>query len=256
MPLRQGFSAGNTQSMVPQSRALPVLITRPDPQGQRFAQDLKARFGDRVVTIATPLLHPVWLEPRIPDGPFGAVVLTSETGARAAGRLRGFGLPKLAFCVGARTAAVATEEGFHPLSAEGDAQDLLQLLIAQRQHAPFLHLRGRESRGDVVEQMQAQGIPAAEAVVYAQDAAPLSPEAVAILSSPGLVAVPLFSPRTASLFRAAVAQVPVRARLALFAMSAAVAAEVQGMEAASLHVAAHPTQRDIANSMAAALFLA
>lgn len=256
MPLRQGFSAGNTQSMAPQSRALPVLITRPEPQAQRFAHDLTARFGQKLLPIITPLLRPVLLNPAFPSGPFGALILTSETGARAAGQLKAHGLPETAFCVGDRTAEVAAAEGFRPVSADGDAQDLLRLLSAHPSQAPFLHLRGRQSRGDVTKALLAQAIPAAEAVVYAQEPAPLTPEAVALLSAPGLVVVPLFSPRTAALFREALEKMEVCADLSLFAMSVAVAEEVKGIKATSLNIALHPTQRDIANSMETALFFA
>lgn len=254
LPLRQGFSAGNTRTMVPQSHGIPVLITRPEPQASRFAARLTELFGARVTPILTPLLHPVDCDASRPDGRLGALILTSEAGARAAGQRRSiWRLPKTAYCVGGRTAEVAASFGFETISADGDAADLLDLVLAHATDAPFLHLRGRDTRGDLVSHLRKFGVPAAEAVVYAQMPCPLTEAARQILGGTAPVAVPLFSPRSASLFRMAAATGR-RAPLLLFALSAAVATEVKGLEDALLWIADHPTQQEMEMGMSRVLF--
>ncbi|MDO8882806.1 MAG: uroporphyrinogen-III synthase [Pseudotabrizicola sp.] len=238
--------------MAPQSRALPVLITRPEPQASRFAHALQNRYGDQAVPILSPLLSPVFLKPKIPDAPFGAVILTSETGARAAA---GFpALPRRAYCVGDRTAEVARTAGFEAYSASGDADQLFRLLQGQADHAPFLHLRGREARGDLAARLTAANLPTKDAVVYAQEPVALSPEAIAILSAvdasgAGPVIVPLFSPRTAEVFRRALSDLPdgnnVFNRLRIAALSPAIAEVFVACPPQSLGIAEAPSLAEL-----------
>lgn len=180
--------------------AIPVLITRPEPQASRFAADLREAFGDAVIPVHTPLMEEVLLSPTLPQGPFAAVVLTSETGVRAAVQLRDAGqpLPKRAFCVGDRTAAVARAAGFDALSAAGAVADLAQLILSQPDEGPLLCLGGQDRAGDLLSLLP--GRQMANFVVYAQKERPLSAAAQAVLAAPGPVLVPLFSPRTARLF--------------------------------------------------------
>ena len=234
--------------MAPQSRALPVLITRPEPQASRFASDLRARYGDRIVPIVSPLLSLAILHPTLPTGPFGAVVLTSETGARAAAGYHD--LPKRAYCVGDRTAQVARALGFDAESAAGDVDQLFHLLRDQSDDAPFLHLRAREARGDLVARLSAAGVPAQDAVVYAQEVTDLTAEAVTVLSGPGpAVIVPLFSPRTAKIFLDALHKVPdvshTLPRLVIAALSPAISAVFAGHPARCVETAAAPSQGEL-----------
>lgn len=230
--------------MVPQSRPIPVLITRPSPQGDRFETALQARYGAAVVPVQTPLLASRFLTPMLPDGLPESVILTSETGARAAGRISQ-DLPRRAYCVGDQTAKVAREQGFATVSADGDAEALIALLLRHSDHAPFLHLRGLEARGDIVARLQAQGCTAAEAIVYHQEAQPLSAQAMAVLQQPGPVIVPLFSPRTAQVFCQAVASHSLRADLMLVAFSPAVAAELSDLPVKAMRIARHPSLAEL-----------
>lgn len=220
--------------MTPQSRALPVLLTRPEAAGDRFAADLVARFGGRVTVIASPLLEPRFLAPALPDA--AALVLTSETGVQAAARL-GVALPERAYCVGRRTADAARAAGFDALSADGDADALVALILSSGDRGPFLHLHGRDTRGDVVARIAAAGLPATGAIVYAQDPRPLSPLARALLDRAGPVVLPVFSPRTAELFAATA---PHRAALWVAALSPAVASALHGLPVARMVTAARP----------------
>ena len=233
--------------MTPQSRAIPVLLTRPAGQADRFAHDMAAAFGARVRMIQSPLMQPQDLSPVWPDLPYSAVILTSETGVAAAARLQGEGrnLPKRAYCVGDRTADVARAAGFGALSANGDAEALLTLILSSADPGPFLHLRGQEARGDIAPRLAAKGRPAHAAIVYAQTPLPLTNAARNLLSGQEPVLVPLFSPRTAQLFTDAA---PIGAPLWIVAISSATAKAVASLSPARLTIAERP---DAASMLAA-----
>jgi len=233
---RKGRDRGNTHGMVPQSRAPPVLFTRPRAQGDRFAADLRAVLGP-VAVVTSPLLRPVVLHPDRPEGgPWRGVILTSETGAAAASpHLRGWDLPVAAHCVGARTAAAAQEGGFSPDTVAPDAEALIAALRGTA--GPLLHLRGREARGDIAARLTALGTRTDEVVVYAQEAGTLTDEARALLAGAGPVLVPLFSPRTAAILAG---QGPFAAALWVAALSPAVAERAAALLPARMAVAARP----------------
>ncbi len=206
--------------MPAQSLAPTVLLTRPAAQSASFAQSLQARVeGLRV--IVSPLMVTVLHTVTLPKEPLQGVILTSQTGAEAAGRLR-TQLPDLAYCVGDRTAQVAREAGFRVQSAQGDAEALLALILREKPQA-LIHLRGREARGDLAQRLSAAGVFTQERVVYAQDAQPLSDDAVAVLSGKSPVLVPLFSPRSAEILGAAWQGLTTHAPLVVVAISQAVA---------------------------------
>ena len=88
--------------MAPQSRAYPILLTRPAAQSARFAMVLQRRFVGVNILIA-PLIEAVFLQPFVPRRDWAGVIFTSETGAMSARRIAadGTALPELAFCVAA-----------------------------------------------------------------------------------------------------------------------------------------------------------
>ncbi|GAB1478101.1 uroporphyrinogen-III synthase [Paracoccaceae bacterium] len=227
--------------MVRQSRAqsLPptILLTRPLPQSQRFARAL-AEICDLPVAIS-PLMAARALEPILPQRPFSAVILTSETGAELAGQMRG--LPRLAYCVGDRTAAIAAEQGFQAVSAEGDAQRLAALIVARNDAGPLLHLRGADSRGNLAKTLTKGGTVTDETVIYDQQPQRMTAEARALIASGQPLIVPLFSPRSARLFRQEAGQPA--GPLWLAALSPAVAEELAPLAADGLEIAERPDAR-------------
>lgn len=234
-----GSDGGNTLVMAPQSRPLPVLLTRPSDRGDRFAADLAARFGDAVVPVSSPMMAPVFLAPDWPDAPYSSLILTSETGVEAAALLRDAGraLPARAICVGDRTAQAAEAAGFAAASAQGDAEALIAMVLEGADDGPFLHLRGRDARGDIAPRLTAKGRPAHAAVVYAQDPLPLTDRARALLAGDAPVVVPLFSPRSADLLAA---QGPFTAPLLVAAISPAAAARASALRPDRLETALRP----------------
>jgi uroporphyrinogen-III synthase len=220
--------------MARQSRSPTILLTRPLAQSRRFAQELAGVTGLPVVI--SPLMAPVFLAPRLPDGPFRAVILTSETGALAAGNLRA-ALPGRAYCVGARTAEAARAAGFGAIVAGGDAAGLVATLSGADETGPLLHLRGRDSRGEIAGTLTKRRIVTHEAVIYDQQEQPLSDEAQGLLAGDAPLIVPLFSPRSAVLFAA---QAQGAKTLWLAALSPAVAAALGDLPRLGLEIAEKP----------------
>lgn len=228
--------------MATQSRAKTLLLTRPEPQASRFAALAALRLGADLRIVVSPLMAPRFLAPDLPDRAFAALVLTSETGADAARRISAAGgrLPSRAICVGDRTAQVAQAAGFQAVSAQGDAAALVRFILDRAQAGPLLYLHGKDSRGDVAGLLNSGGIETVSAIVYDQIEAFLTDEAKAVLAQPDPVLLPLFSPRTARLFAAGIAQINHRAPLWVAALSRAVAAEAQVLAPEKLEIAGNP----------------
>lgn len=191
-----------------------LLITRPALGGQRFAhQARQAGFSGRV--LFSPVIRIVACQADPP--PQATLVFTSENGVHAAGPLVG----RRAFAVGRRTAQAACAAGADCSAAGEDVNDLLAHLVQHRDLAPFAHLHGRYTTGDLVSRLQAAGITATSHIVYDQQACPPSGSARHALEQTGDVLAPLFSPRSAKLLKNEIAQHG--ANLRPFAISAAVA---------------------------------
>ena len=220
-----------------QSQPPTILLTRPLPQSLRFARML-AEVCDLPLVIS-PLMAARALAPDLPKGPFSAVILTSETGAELAGQIPG--LPRLAYCVGDRTAAIAAEHGFQAVSAAGDAERLAAMIVARQEAGSLLHLRGADSRGALAETLMKCGLETHEAVIYDQQPQPLTAEARDLIGSGQALIVPLFSPRSARLFCHAAGQPA--GPLWLAALSPAVAAELTPLAADGLELAERPDAR-------------
>ena len=222
--------------MVPQSRP-PILVTRPQPQALRFARQLRGLDWTGQV-YCSPVLEPVFLPVSLPDLPFHAVILTSETAALAARHLSG--LPKRAFCVGDRTAQAARRAGFIATSAKGDASDLLSAILQSKTAGPLLYLHGRETQGSIALDLNAAGIQVHAALVYAQNPRPLSAAVLRLIRRPGPLVLPIFSPRSAVLLAAQWQAAGARSDPWVVALSQAVADAASPLRPARLAIAAHP----------------
>jgi uroporphyrinogen-III synthase len=218
--------------------AVPVLVTRPKAEGVTFANALSQRFGPRVRPVISPLIAPRFLKPTVSPCEYAAVVFTSAQAVEGARRL-GISLPSLAWCVGRKTAAVATAAGFQAKSADGDVDALVQAILDVAPEGRILYLHGVDTRGNLLEKLNSFGIDTDVAIVYVQEPQPLTSDAHTLLISDAPLVVPLFSPRTAALFRAAL-PLNTHARLHIAAMSAAVSEALAGLPKATLAIAGHP----------------
>jgi len=226
-----------------------ILLTRPQPQSERFAEAVRARLGPGIRIAISPLMGPVF-HALTPPEDLAAVILTSETGVEAARRIvaEGQTLPRMAYCVGDHTAAQARAAGFEAISASGDAAALLALITAARPPGRLLHLRGRDSRGAVTDQLNNVGINVLESIAYSQMPLAPTPEATALLAGTDPVLVALFSARSAALF----AELPGRvAPLWIAALSPAVM--VPELSPLRLAVARHPDAAAMLDAVAGML---
>ena len=231
-----------------------ILLTRPEPGASATAAALRQVVAGAAILLS-PLMAVEYLTPKLPERSFSGVIFTSRAGVAAALRLRAAGLtlPLVAYAVGDGTAAAAREAGFQVQSAQGDAEALLALIRRDKTRGPLLHLRGREAGDTLAMALISAGIETHAAVVYAQVAQPFTPAALELLHGTGQVIVPLFSPRSATLFHQATASLAPLPRLDIIAMSGAVAAAAAAIPARHRSVAAEPTEAAMVLSVATRL---
>jgi uroporphyrinogen-III synthase len=146
-----------------------LLVTRPEPDGERTATDLRASGHD--VTLAPLLRVELVPDAELGNGPWAAILLTSANGARAiaAHKRRGelMALPVLA--AGQASAAAARSAGFPDVtSAGGDGGDLARLGAAKFAGGakPLLYLAGEERARDLGGELAPGGVQVDTAVVY------------------------------------------------------------------------------------------
>lgn len=214
-----------------------LLLTRPRPQAERFAEAFAERFGPAIRIVISPLLR---IEPQgalPPLSGYSGLVFSSRNGVQSfAGMSDDRRLP--AYCVGARTAEAARAIGLRAEFCGADADALVARLAQAPPGGRLLHLRGAHARGGIAERLSASGQPCDEAVIYDQIPQKPAPEALDLLAGEGLVLLPLFSPRSARL--AGQAMTGATAPLALASMSRAVTEAWEGPLPVLLRQAAHP----------------
>jgi uroporphyrinogen-III synthase len=180
-----------------------LLVTRPEPDGERTAAALRARGNDVMVA---PLLRVETIACELPDAPYGAVVMTSANAARAvaAHPRRGELTTRPAFTVGRQTAEAARAAGFRDVSsADGDQGDLVALLLARYAGRPqqLLYLAGEDRAGDLPGDLAAGGVLVVAVPVYRAVKVERFPAAVAAALAWGaLDGVLHFSRRTAEAY--------------------------------------------------------
>jgi uroporphyrinogen-III synthase len=224
-----------------------VVITRPEPAGERTAAALAARGHD---VWKVPLMR---IEPIAADlaGRWAAVIITSANAASAiAGNAASAALRQLPlFAVGERSAQAARQAGFADItSAGGDVRDLVQLLRERKAdaQAPLLYLAGEDRAADLIGELAAHGIAAELRVVYRAVTTPFPDELVAALEVGGDVqAVLHFSKRSADNYvagarAAGVAEQALAVRH--YCLSAQVAAPLHAVGAKRVTVAPRPQE--------------
>jgi uroporphyrinogen-III synthase len=207
-----------------------LVLTRPQADSERFLAAVEAEFGP-VKAVISPVIEVVSLAAEMPT--YDEVILTSANGVAEAARL-GVKAGTPAWCVGQRTAKLAREAGLEPISADGNADDLVDLILSQSA-GTLCHIRGVHTRGQVAARLIALGRVCKEVIAYDQRDIPPTQAALDVLAGTDPIVLPLFSPRSALLIPA-VEQAPVH----VIAMSQAVAAEVADLGADTVTVAESP----------------
>ncbi len=181
----------------------PLLLTRPRPQSEAFADVLAEALPGRFRSVIAPVMEITALPgPVVLDG-IAALVFTSANGvAQFTARTAVRRLP--AYCVGEITAEAARAAGFTAHSADGDVVALAQLVVARLrpQDGPLLHVRGIHAAGDLAGALAVHGFEVRGAPLYDQRTCPIGGEACGMLAAGEIRVVTAFSPRSARLFAA------------------------------------------------------
>ena len=135
------------------------------------------------------------------------------------------------------------------ISAGGNADALVDMLVRIRPQGALLHAHGARTQGNVTTRLRTAGIRAESKKIYEQIPVPLSDAARACLESPKPVLLPLFSPRTALLVgnQAGTAIAP----LSIAALSQPVAEAWSGPTPRQLVIAERPAAPNMLESIVA-----
>jgi uroporphyrinogen-III synthase len=181
-----------------------LLVTRPEPDGERTAAALRARGHD--VLLAPLLVVEAIADAEIGSGPWSALIVTSANAIRALeshprrAELAGLRV----FAVGRRSQAAAETAGFREVVAGGgNVQELSRGISqwARRGGAPLLYLVGEDRSGDLASDLAAQGLTVQTVEVYrAAKARGFPPPVAAALAAGTIEAVLHFSRRTAQAY--------------------------------------------------------
>jgi uroporphyrinogen-III synthase len=174
-----------------------IIVTRPDLQAREFSGQIRERFHDSVEVIVSPILEIMNLPLSVEPEAYQTFIFTSANGVRAfaaSPALAG----RTAYCVGKRTGAEARKVGFNVVIGKGDADDLADMILRETPKAPWLHVSGEHTRGNLADRLRTHSHPTDHVIVYRQEERPLSDEALAAINA-RRVLLPVFSPRTATL---------------------------------------------------------
>jgi uroporphyrinogen-III synthase len=176
-----------------------ILITRPDPSGAAFADQVRARLGCKPEIVLSPIMRIEHCGDLPEMSGYGTLIFTSRHGVEA--YLARHGRRDIpAYAVGNATAAAARKAGIDVISCDGDAGDLIARILADSPPAPCLHLRGEHIAANIAQALTLAGTETHEAVIYRQTQGQLTARALSLLQGGTPVIVPLFSPRSAELF--------------------------------------------------------
>ncbi len=201
-----------------------LLMTRPLTASQRFVEALDSDLIACCDVIYSPLVKIEYLRKSLRFDGIAGVIFTSLHGVHAA-RLVADQSVYPAYCVGPATTRGAADAGWQARQVGEDAVSLTDNLIAEKPNGPLLHIRGDHARGDIAQTLTKHGLPCDEIVMYTQTAQPFSNEAIAAMEKGGVIIAPVFSPRTARLFRQGALDRPFH----IVAMSHAIAEELDGI---------------------------
>ena len=224
-----------------------LLVTRPEPDGERTAAELRALGHD--VTLAPLLRVELMPDADLGTGPWSAVLITSANGARAiaAHKRRGelTALPVLA--VGQASAAAARNAGFSDVaSAGGDGGDLARLAAAKFAGGarPLLYLAGQERARDLGGELTPGGVQVDIAVVYRTVKAEAFPAQLrAALQTGAVEGVLHFSRRSVEAYLDCARDVPGPALTPVhYCLSARAAEPLLAAGAARIRVATRPDE--------------
>jgi len=227
-----------------------LLVTRPEPDGERTAAALRA-MGHEVMLAPLLQIEPV-ADAELGSGPWAAILLTSANGARAVAvhRRRAELIALPVFAVGDSSAEAARAAGFADVtSASGDGRDLVRRAGARFVGSirPLLYLAGEDRARDLAGELGAFGLAVHTAVIYRAVAATvLPPAARAALFAGGLDGVVHFSRRSVENFLTCSVELLDRALAPThYCLSGRAAEPLQAAGASRIQVASRPDEASL-----------
>ncbi len=175
-----------------------VLITRPDPSGLELADQLRNRWGCGIEMIVSPVTEIVFLDelPDLEDSQ--SLIFTSQNGVVAFTRLSDRrDIP--CYAVGPATSEHAKRAGFQVSQSNGDANMLIDHIVAHPPPGLMMHIRGAHVSMDIAQMLSDEGLRTHASVLYEQEKRALTSDAIAGLRRGTPVILPLYSPRSAKL---------------------------------------------------------
>jgi uroporphyrinogen-III synthase len=226
--------------------AATVLITRPQPAANAFAEDLTKRLPQDASVLISPLMEIENIHDGLPNpNAYPTWAITSALAIDFLANSEGAGT-SLCYCVGDATTDKAREAGLNAYKGGDTAQLLSEAVIAGAPDVPIFYARGRHVSFDLAHALNSASLTTDEAIVYDQLEKPLSEEAIAALLHDEEVVLPLFSARSATLF---FENCPKIARPRIVAISQNVADLVPENQARDLLIAHKPNASAMADAI-------
>lgn len=223
-----------------------IIITRPEPQASRFADQVRQAVGASAGIEILPLRAYEFFGNGDDLAGYDAVVFTSETGVRAADRIWQ-GPRGRAFTVGGQTAKVAAEHGWKAQSADGAGPDLARMIAESGFQGRLVWPSGRAYRPEFPTEAERLGVVVDRVPVYALEPTGAEAKLSKVVSGAATVILPVFSPESARVLAAELAGA--KAQIKVVAISAAAAAPFSDL--AETTVADRPNAAAIIDAVAA-----
>jgi uroporphyrinogen-III synthase len=219
-----------------------LLLTRPEAQSRALVNQIETNIPNRTRCIISPLMVITPTGNRPDFEGCQAVLFTSVNGVEAFAKL-GIVTDLKCYCVGARTAQAARSAGLDVISADGAAADLITKVNKDLipDDGTLLHIRGEHIAGDLSTALSMQGFNVREAVLYSQNTCDLSEPATQALAAGQVNAILMYSPRSARIFGAVLANTkPTAHNITALCISENTAAEVRNIGFNRVEIAEKP----------------
>lgn len=226
-----------------------VLLTRPVASSLATAKLLTDR---KIITSIQPLFSIIELQAGIPPlENYQALVFTSQHSVNAFAEIHAEREMPV-YCVGDSTAKLAQHHNFgHVVSADGDAVDLIKLIVEtlDPKKGPLLRLAGYDGQDELLDALQDNGFESDKIqLYYIEEIDALLPKTKTLLSSHLLDGVLFFSPKTASRFYRLLAKEGLSATcrtMTAWCISKNTADALGDLPFKQVEIAARPTQDEI-----------
>ena len=212
-----------------------LLLCRSEKKSLEFQRAVQERLNRKVRTVISPAFEIEFLEIASVSKMMDHLVFTSTNGVIGAKR-NGLTSASHVYCVGNATASEAIRQGYRTKSANGDVNDLADLILSDRPKGSMAHVSGEHVAGDLVSLLKDKGTMIERMIAYRQKMLRPNQEFLVSLAGNEPKVLPLFSPRSTQILRGEI----IGENTYIIAMSASVAESLDGRCKFDVTVAAGP----------------